>query len=100
MSEWVTTLVIALSPRRYLAICPSDFCVATCILLFEANRMWIVGLGIQTKELGTKKLYWASNRLLHGSMRTHVETTTIWVIGEIIIYKLVLHSSRYPILYM
>jgi len=82
VTKWVTTLVVALSLRRYLAISPSDFCVASYILLSEVNPMWNVGSGIQTKELETKKLYWASNRFLHGSMRTHVETTTMRLLEE------------------
>ena len=69
-------------PRRYLAISPSDFCVASCILLSEVNLMWIVGSGIRTKELGAKRLYYSSNRFLHASMRTLVETTTIWLLKE------------------
>ena len=76
-------LVIILNPRRYLAISPNDFCVASYILLSKVNLMWIVGLGIQPKELGTKKLYWVSNGFLHGSMRTHVETTTMQLLEEL-----------------
>ena len=75
-------LVIALSPRRYLAISPSDFGVATGILLFKVNPIWIVGSGIRTKELATKKFYWDSNGFLHGSMRTHVETTIMQLLEE------------------
>ena len=73
--------MIALSLRRYIAISPSDFCIASCIILLETNPMWIVGSGIQTKELETMKLYWATNGFLHGSMRTHVETTK-WLLDE------------------
>jgi len=38
-------LMIALSLKRYLAISLSDFCVASCILLFETNPVRIVGSG-------------------------------------------------------
>jgi len=38
MTKWVTILVIALSPSRYLAISPSEFYI-------ETNSMWIVDLG-------------------------------------------------------
>jgi len=82
MIKWATMLVIALSPKRYLAIWPSDFCVSCCIRLFENNPLWIVGLGIRTKELGTMKLYLASNGFLHGSTKTHVETTIRWLLEE------------------
>jgi len=44
--------------------------------------MWIVGLRIWTKDPGTKKLYWASNGFLHGSMRTHEEITTMQLLEE------------------
>ena len=76
-------LVMGLRPRRYLVISPSDFFVANCILLTKTIPMWIVGSGIRTKELGTKKLYWASNGFLLGSMGTHVEITTMQLLEEL-----------------
>jgi len=66
------------SPSRYLAISPSDFFIASYIL-----SMWIVYSRIQTKEVGTMKLYRASNRLLHGLIRTHVEITIRWLLEEL-----------------
>jgi len=56
VTKWVAILVIILSPRRYLVISPSEICVASCILLFEVNPMWIVGSKIQRKKLGIMKL--------------------------------------------
>jgi len=77
MPKWVTIFVISVSPGSYLAISPSDFCVTSRILLSKTNSMGVVWLGIQTKEQVTMKLYWGSDRFSHGSVRTHLETTTM-----------------------
>jgi len=39
-----------------LAIPPSDFCVSSHIRVSQSNPIWIVCLGIRTKEQGTIKL--------------------------------------------
>ena len=70
-------------PKELLSDIFSDFCVASRILLSKTNPMWIVCLGIQMKEQVSMKLQQASNGLLHGSMRTHLEITTMWLSEEL-----------------